>query len=293
MTLFAPSAPLVTIAHDWAAPVERATTFPSRVLTHWDGSEQRQSLSHVGTDRITYRAIAPTAVDAVSLNLLARLATNALIRIPRWEDQTRVDTAVVATATNVPCDTVDRPAFVDGAEVIIWRSPSSYEVGVLDTVNADSIDLVDPLANDWGAGSIVAPISEARLILPLGMSHWAPTSGIPELTVEVALRDLAGLGSGGTAVAGVPYAIAVSEAHAATFGGRDFVVAVVTDVAGNVLSPDAIVWTSNDPTNCPVYATSEPGVAIVSNPTPIMFTSRLAIATIGAVSGSGVVWMDS
>lgn len=294
MTLLAPSAPLLTVAHDWSAPVERVTTYPSRLIQKWDGSTQGLSLSHLPTHRLTYRLIAADANEAVSLNVLAKLADDALVRIPRWEDQARI--TVAASGDTIAGEFADRPAFVVGNEVIFWRSPASYEVGVLATVTDAEITLEDALASTWAAGTIVAPVSEARVVFPLSLSHWAPTSGIPQLTVDVGLRDLAGLGSGGAAVAGTPTAITITGGGPQKNGvpnaqpnGRAFIVAVVTDAVGNVLVRDDIVWTSADPTNCPVWASGEPGVAIFANPTPVDDTGSTITATLGALSDAQIV----
>lgn len=286
MTLLAPSAPLLTIAHDWTSPVERTTSYPSRALTKWDGSEQRQSLSHLPVTTIRYRLISPTSADAVQLAVLATLADDALVRVPRWEDQSRVDTlASSGAAVVIACDTTDRDTYAVGSEVILWRSPSSYEVTTIDAVTTTSITA--DLVSSWAAGTIIAPIAECRLVLPLGMDHWAPTSGVPELTVMVGLRDLAGLGTGGTAGVGVPFAISVTDTTIA-LGGRGFVQATVTDAVGNVLSGDDIVWTI-DALDVAIYATGDPRVAVVSP--AAWYFARTATATIGAVVGTGTVFI--
>lgn len=286
MTLVAPSAPILTIAHDWASPVERETAYPSTAMRHEDGSEQALVLASTPTTTLRYRLLAPSWDQAVQLKTLLESLTDALVRIPRWEDQTRLTAA--ASGDTIAADFADRPTFVVGAQVIVWRAPDEYEVGELATVADDTITLVDPLASTWAQGTVVAPISDGRLSLPLRLTHWVPTSGALDVEVTCGLRDLAGLGAGGTAVAGVPAAIDLVGTSVPHYGRR-FVVATVTDAAGNVLSGADIVWSSSDPTNCPVWASGEPGVAIVSNPNALSSTFRVVTATLGAVSDTAGV----
>ena len=61
---------------------------------------------------------------------------------------------------------------------------------------------------------------------------------------------------------------------------------------GNVLSGDAIVWTSSDDIDMPIHASGDPSVAIVGNPNGVS-GSRTATATIGAVVGNLTVFLDS
>lgn len=284
------TAPLVTVAHDWTSPVLRERSFPTSVMRTRDGSEQRQSLSHLPTDRLTYRILAPTMGDALSLRALVEAATDNIIRIPRWEDQTRVDTAASAgAAVVVSCDTADRPTFVVGSQVILWRGPGEYEVTTIDGLTSSTLtcDLVDP----WAAGTIVAPVTACRLAVPLKLSHWASTSGVLEFVVDCTLGDIAGVGTGGSGVAGVPFAISVTEVTLLT-GAREAVYATVTDAAGNVLKGQPIVWTSDYPVDAPISYTPDPHVVIVANPTPVFFGGATITATLGAVSGSALAYQN-
>ena len=61
MTLLAPTAPLLVLAHDWSAPVERVTRIPTVVLANRNGREQRLGLSDKATDTLTYRLVAVSA----------------------------------------------------------------------------------------------------------------------------------------------------------------------------------------------------------------------------------------
>jgi hypothetical protein len=291
MTLFAPSAPLITVRHDWADPVDVEPTIPSRVLTAETGEEQRLALSHVAATIVTYRLLAPTANDAAQLKTVVDEATDGLVRIPRWEDEARVTTAVTAGATTIPCDPNDRPTFVAGSEVLLWRSPTNYEVAVIDTVGASSIDTVDALAADWGAGTIVVPISEARLVTPLSLTHWVPTSGALTVSFEVGLRDLAGLGSGGTAVAGTPATLTLmwrGPLYNTLYRfGRAMVTAEVFDAAGVPLTNVDITWTSADDTDFEVWPTLNPHVAVVEATRVLAGFDTVALtATAGAASDS-------
>lgn len=282
------TAPLVTIAHDWASPVERVRSTPAAVMQNRDGSEQRLSLSHLATDRLTYRLTAPSAFDAAIFPALPDLATDTIVRVPRWEDQTRTGSAADAgSAIVIACDTVDRPTFVVGAQVILWRSPSSYEVTTIDALTTTSITA--DLVSAWGAGTVVAPVMAGRVVLPVALAHWVPTTGALTFAVDFDLADLAGVGTGGDAAAGVPYAISVTSIVIGR-GGRAPIIAIVTDAEGNVLVGEPIAWTSADPVNAPVYASGDPTVAMVGNPNGGT-TSKTITATLGAVVGTGGAYL--
>jgi hypothetical protein len=277
------SAPLIVVAHDWTSPVERVREYPTAVMVAEDGTEQRQALSHLPTDTITYRILAPSMAEALAVRAAVDLADDHIVRIPRWEDQTRVDTAASAgSAVTVSCDTTDRPTFVVGAQVILWRGPGEYEVATLDGVT--DTDITVDLADDWAAGTIVAPITAARLVEPLTLTHWGSTSGALDLVVECTLADLAGVGTGGSGAAGTPAAIVIVADVTVLSCGREPIAARVTDAAGNVLTGQAIVWTSSDAVNAPVSPTSDPHVAIVGNPTPVFIATATITATLGALS---------
>lgn len=292
MTLLAPSAPLITVAHDWTSPVEAEPTIPSRVLVAETGEEQRLALSHIASTVVTYRLLAPTFGEAAQLKTLLDDATDGLVRVPRWEDQARVTTAVTAGATTIFCDPSDKPTFVAGSEVLLWRSATSYEVAVIDTVGGSSIDVVDPLADDWGAGTIVVPISEARVVLPISLTHWTPTTGALDLAFVVGLRDLAGLGSGGTGTTAAVASITltwrglIASKDIYRFG-RATIVAEAFDAAGDRLTGVPIVWSSSSVTDLEVWPTGNPMVCeLVAVRVAVGFAGVDVTATVGAVSAT-------
>lgn len=295
MTLLAPSAPLLTVAHDWTSPPERTATAPTAILSAEDGSEQRLSLGGVVTETLTYRLLAPSYGDAAQLKALLDNATDALVRVPRWEDQARIPdgSSVLAGDSTIPCDPSNKPTFVAGSEVLLWRSASSYEVAVIDTVGGASIDVVDPLASGWAAGTTVVPISEARVVLPITLTHWVPTSGALDVAFTIDVRDLAGLGTGGTAITATVGSMAIAWRTAPSllyYGSRAVLAVEAFDAAGNPLTGVPVVWTSGDP-DAAIWATVDPMVAVVEGRrTAGPFPNDVTLtATVGSVSVSKVM----
>lgn len=296
----ATSAPLVTLAHDWGSPVTRERTYPTTVHPRYDGTEHRQLRSTVATERITYRLLAPDADRAAILATLGDLADDRLIRVGRWEDLTRLTAAVSAGASTIACDTTDRPTFEAGAQVMLWRDPYTYEVAVIDTFTASTLDTVDPLTLSWGPGTTVVVVEPVRLIVPYSLTHWRPTSGALELSVERLVNDVAGLGSGGTVVTGTPAAMTLETGYIASLGllrtARGWVKATVTDAAGNILTGTGIVWSSSDAVNLVVTPTADPGVVIVRNARPDSSlgasVNRTVTATLGAIVANEVIALN-
>jgi hypothetical protein len=278
------SAVLIPIRHDWSDPVGLASRVPGVVLDHDDGSEQRLALSSVTTERVTYRLLPPSNLHATPLLALVDLATDTWVRVPRWEDEARVSSALSSgSAVVIPCDTTNKPTFAMGRQVILWRDAVTWEVTTATAVASGSVTA--DLASSWAAGTIIAPVMPGRLVLPLSLTHWVPTTGAADCTIDFDLTDIAGVGTGGSATTAAAAALTVTSALVGKFGRAAFY-ATVTDAEGNVIAPTGLVWTSSDPTNAPVHATPDPGVAIVGNPNGLLLTVTIT-ATIGAVSGNG------
>lgn len=275
------SAPLLAIRHDWSVPVELESHVPCTVLPRDDGSEQRLALSHLATEHVTYRLLPPTNREAAAL--LALDGTDAWVRVPRWEDESRVSTAVTSgSGVSIPCDTTNKPTFAVGREIILWRSALEYEVTTADAVTSSTITA--DLADDWAAGTIIAPVMPGRMVFPISRAHWVPTSGALTFVVAFDLTDIAGVGTGGAGTTGVATAITVYPTSVGKFA-RAGILAIVTDAAGNILPGDGIVWSSADAVNAPVYSSSDPAIGIVSNPNGIDGTVSIT-ATLGALSAA-------
>jgi hypothetical protein len=50
------------------------------------------------------------------------------------------------------------------------------------------------------------------------------------------------------------------------------------------------VWTSSDATNAPVYATSDPSVAMVGNPNGLLVNKTIT-ATLGSLNDTGTAFL--
>jgi hypothetical protein len=287
------SAPLVTLAHDWTSDVVREATYPTTVLERRDRTEQRQALSTVRSERLTYRLLAPSAEHAAILHTLPTLATDRLIRMPRWEDQVRLTAAASSGGSSLTVnDTTYLPTFEVGAAIILWRDPFTYELAEIDTVSGTSIATVDPLAATWAAGTIVCVVEPVRLAFPLDVTHWRATSGALEFVVDRLVNDVAGLGTGGSATTGTTAAITLNSRRLSSLGllrfARGALVARCTTAAGDDLTGVPVVWSSSDPTNLGVWATADAQVAVIENLRPDASlgssVNRVITATVGAVT---------
>lgn len=286
------TAPLLALGHDWTTPPELSRGWPTVLLTRDVGSAQRISLSHLPVERMTYRLLPPTSRDASILLTLADIAIDTIVRVPRWEDQARVTPVGVTagSAVVIPCDTTDKPTFAVGRQIILWRDAHTFEVTTATAIAAGSVTA--DLAADWAPGTIIAPVMPCRLVLPFALTHWAASTGALTLVVDFNVRDIAGVGTGGGGAVGVPATLNVTSVDVG-HAGRGALAAIVTDAAGNLLVNQPIVWTSSDPTNVPVYATSDPHIVIASNPNSIggvgIGGSATITATLGALTGYGSV----
>jgi hypothetical protein len=192
----------------------------------------------------------------------------------------------------IACDTTNKPTFVAGRQIILWRGADEFEVTTASAATSSSVTADLTLA--WGAGTIIVPVMAGRVVLPLSRSHWVPTTGVLEFAVDFDPTDIAGVGTGGTATSGVAVSVGVRGVYNGGIDvgayGRAAAIADVRDTAGNKLPGTGIVWSSSDPTNAPVYATSDPGVAMVGNPNGLLVNKTIT-ATLGALSGSATAFL--
>lgn len=84
--------------------------------------------------------------------------------VPLVCDSGETTATALAAATSLPVITAHR-RYADGglAILIVPGSPRRAEVVEIDTVTASSLELAEPLAGDWPAGSVVAPVVECWL----------------------------------------------------------------------------------------------------------------------------------
>lgn len=101
--------------------------------------------------------------------------------VPVWMDGERLTASVAPAATSVPADTATRD-YAAGNLVALWASPFSYEIAEIQAVNANSLDLVDPLVSGWPAWTTV--------MLPLRMARMPDAQSLSRFTGAAALGRL-------------------------------------------------------------------------------------------------------
>jgi hypothetical protein len=131
-------------------------------MAHRDGSEQRRQPRLYPRRMFEYSVLPQSQVLQTRLeNFLWGKSDEAMI-VPIWTDAQRLTTAATSGTATVTVNTVTYDYDTNGY-VILWRSPSSYEVVAIDSLNSTTLTLEENLVSTWPIGTIVAPARLGRL----------------------------------------------------------------------------------------------------------------------------------
>lgn len=131
-------------------------------MTHRDGSEQRRQPRLYPRRMFEYSVLPQSQVLQTRLENFLWANSDAAMIVPIWTDAQRLTTAATSGTATVTVSTVTYDYDTNGY-VILWRSPSSYEVVAIDSLNSTTLTLEENLVSTWPIGTIVAPARLGRL----------------------------------------------------------------------------------------------------------------------------------
>jgi hypothetical protein len=156
------SGAVYSFPQNWADDVIERLSWLTDVMTHRDGSEQRRQPRLYPRRMFEYSVLPQSQVLQTRLeNFLWGKSDEAMI-VPIWTDAQRLTTAATSGTATVTVNTVTYDYDANGY-VILWRSPSSYEVVAIDSVASGGLTLAENIATTWPIGTIVAPARLGRL----------------------------------------------------------------------------------------------------------------------------------
>lgn len=88
--------------------------------------------------------------------------SNEAMVVPIWTDAQRLSSAATSGTLTVTVNTVTYDYDTNGY-VILWRSPTSYEVVAISSVASGNLTLTENLVSTWPVGTVVAPARLGRL----------------------------------------------------------------------------------------------------------------------------------
>lgn len=147
----------------WGSQITERLEWRTDVLTSETGAEQR--LPRRLTPRRTVSALfylkGPDRQQFENY-LAAHGASRWLI--PLWFDVSTLSSSALAGSDVINVNTTDREFVVGGLVVLRGKTLNSWEVGVIESIAAGSITLVDPLENPWPTETKVYPGRLAKIL---------------------------------------------------------------------------------------------------------------------------------
>lgn len=180
---------LVLFGFEPQASKEEVLEWATSIIEGFSGREQRVSTRHVKTRAITH-TFHLDDLDGVRLEALIAGWLQYQVGLPIWDDTSTLSTATVAgvTTTLALNDSTTNTEFAAGELVAILTDPATFEVGTIQTVNASSIDLVEPVVNSWAVGALVLPLKTASLRDGINNDLWV-ADGLRKYTMTFDVVD--------------------------------------------------------------------------------------------------------
>jgi hypothetical protein len=148
--------------HNYADPIIERLSWRTDVMRHRDASEQRRQVRVYPRRILEYSILAQTPLLRSRLDNLIWSSMDASVMLPIWTDGQRLTTAATSGTATVTVSTATYD-YDTNNYVILWSSPSSYEVVAIQSVGASSLTLEENLVSTWPIGTVVAPARLARI----------------------------------------------------------------------------------------------------------------------------------
>lgn len=147
---------------NWSDDVIERLTWLTNVMTHRDGSEQRRQPRLYPRRMLEYSILPESPLLQTRLENFLWANSDAAMIVPIWTDAQRLTTAAMSGTPTVTVATTTYDYDTNGY-VILWASPSSYEVVAIQSLNSTTLTLEENLVSTWPIGTVVAPARLGRL----------------------------------------------------------------------------------------------------------------------------------
>lgn len=150
--------------------VRETLAWATDVLTAENGNEQRIRL--VNTPRRIVEQSHTLTADQRPRAENALWADAAEIwGLPLWMDVTRLASLLSAGETVIPVAALHRDYQVGGS-LVLMTSPDAFEVCDIEAVTDTTVSVTGPTADEWPAGTMIAPLKFGRLPLPQRLTRF-------------------------------------------------------------------------------------------------------------------------
>jgi hypothetical protein len=157
-----PGYPVWTIRPNWAGGILERLRWLTDVIASADtGVEQRRALN-LSPRRSVEITVNPTRNERTFLDLSLQHLGSEKWLFPLWFDQGKVSADTVLAGKRVNFDIAFRETGL-GAFALLYQDTFTWEVISIESVDANGVNLVDPLARAWPKGTPIYPLRLAQL----------------------------------------------------------------------------------------------------------------------------------
>jgi hypothetical protein len=142
-------------------PILEDVGYLTDVIEAWSGAEQRIQLRAIPRRAIEYEALHEPGFAPQYANALLYGRGAETLGVPLWMYAERLTAGVSGGATALPVLVTDIP-WGTGDLVLIWASPSSWEVVTFTSTGVNQVNC-SATASAWPSGTIVVPMRVARI----------------------------------------------------------------------------------------------------------------------------------
>lgn len=146
---------------DWSQPINETLAWLTDVQQAVDGSQVRQQIREAPRRQWEWRIVADGQGRRIIEQMLYDWSAQTWL-VPVWPDITLLGAALAAGSDTVPVSTANLD-FAVGSLVMLWASPTAFEIAEVSAVGANALGLARPTAGDWPAGTRLYPCRQGVL----------------------------------------------------------------------------------------------------------------------------------
>ena len=147
---------------DWSEPVTETLEWLTDVLqASRTASSQHRALRATPRRGFTWRSLAE-GQDRRLADLLLADRGGRTWRVPVWPDVQVLDSALSASADELPCRT-EGFDFTAPGSALLWRSPREWGVVEISAIDVDGLQLSETSPSSWPVGTLLLPLRAGRI----------------------------------------------------------------------------------------------------------------------------------
>lgn len=165
----------LTFPASFDAPITERLEWLTDVITTRNRKEQRIRMRQYPRRSFEFRIACASELQRATVENWLTAHQSEFVDVPIWPDVQFTAAAMTAGATSIaiPTTGIDFDPF--GTALVVFGYSS--EVVAIDTINPTELTIMDPLVNNWPAGTAIVPLREARIDDALPVTNpWLPVA---------------------------------------------------------------------------------------------------------------------